>query len=301
MTLKRVGTLLTDVLDMMSRVQLLGQLLTLTKPGQVVISTVIALGVLITTALRSDPLMAIGLFTLGAFAAVTAIVHFVFQLKLRPHLQHGNIVGLQYELGEAKFGTEEGGYMWGESFLRPLVVRISNTQKRVDVPANNARAAITYEHDDTRDKIRANAMWITQGRRGVETVHRCQIESDQTALLVYVYEYPPAPNQTVPNAKRTNDYLAAGDIFPNSSQYKKFIVGHWNVSIEVISDNSAPLLLKGGFTITRDERIEFDKPVALRKLGTFPKPFQSRPVIDFHIELLLASSNDFFGTTDLLG
>jgi hypothetical protein len=69
----------------------------------------------------------------------------------------------------------------------------------------------------------------------------------------------------------------------------------------VISDNSAPLLLKGGFTITRDERIEFDKPVALRKLGTFPKPFQSRPVIDFHIELLLASSNDFFGTTDLLG
>jgi hypothetical protein len=266
---------------MISRVHLLGQLLTLTKPGQFVISAIIALGVLTATALRSDPLMAIGLFTLGAFAAVTVIVHFLFQLNLRPLLKYGNIVGLQYELGDAKFGTEEGGYMWGESFLRPLVIRISNTQKRVDVPANNARAAITYQHDDKRDKIRANAMWITQGRHGVETVERCQIESDQTALLVYVYEYPPTSNQAVPNAKRTNDYLATGNLFPASSQYKKFSVGHWSVSIEVTSDNSAPLLLKGGFTITREERIEFDRPVALRKLGTFPKPFQPRPVIDF--------------------
>jgi hypothetical protein len=92
--------------------------------------------------------------------------------------------------------------------------------------------------------------------------------------------YPPTPNQTVPNAKRTNDYLATGDLFP-TSQYKKFSVGHWNVSVEVISDNSAPLLLKGGFTITRDERIEFDKPVALRKFGICPKPFQPRPVVEW--------------------
>ena len=281
MTLRPIGTLIADVLDTISRVQLLGQLLTLTKPGQFVIATVAALGVLTATALRSDPLMAIGLFTLGAFAAITVIVHFVFQLKLRPHLERGNIVGLEYELGDARFGTEEGGFMWGESFLRPLVIRISNTQKRVDVPANNARACITYQHDGNRDKIRANAVWITQGRRGVESVERCQIESDQTALLVYLYEYPPTSNQTVPNAKRTKDYLATGDLLPASSQYKKFSVGHWSVFIEVTSDNSAPLLLKGGFTITRGERIEFDKPLALRKLGTFPKPFQPRPAVDF--------------------
>jgi hypothetical protein len=56
-----------------------------------------------------------------------------------------------------------------------------------------------------------------------------------------------------------------GGNMTTESQPKRLGVGHWSVMIEITSDNSAPLLLEGGFTITKDERIKFDKP-ALRKL-----------------------------------
>jgi hypothetical protein len=122
-------------------------------------------------------------------------------------------------------------------------------------------------------------VWATQGRRGVELIEQMQIESGQTALLVLLFEYPPTPNQTAPGAKATHDYLASGDLFAGS-HYKKFNAGHWNVLIELKSDNSAPLLLKGGFTITREEKIKFDAP-ALRKLGTSPPEFRPRQAVDF--------------------
>ena len=279
MSFKNVARMTGDILDMVSRGQLIWQLLTLTKAGQFVLASVAAAGVFAIAVIRSDPWMAAVLFGLIAFTVVVVLTHFAFSLKTRPHLKHGNIVGLQYELGDAKFGTEEGGFMWGDSFLRPLVVRISNKQEAIDVPANNARALISYEHDDKRDKIRANAVWATQGRQGIELIERIQIESGQTALLVLIFEYPPTPNLTAPGAKTTNDYLATADLF-SGSHYKKFNAGHWNVLIEVTSDNSAPLLIKGGFTITRDERIKFDVP-ALRKLGTSPPEFRHPQAVDF--------------------
>jgi len=46
---------------------------------------------------------------------------------------------------------------------------------------------------------------------------------------------------------------------------KKLGVGHWRVLIEVKSDNSAPLVLKGGFRIGKDESLQLEGP-ALRKL-----------------------------------
>ena len=65
-------------------------------------------------------------------------------------------------------------------------------------------------------------------------------------------------------AKRTNDFLATGNLF-TGGQFKRLGVGYWRIRIDVKSDNSAPLVLKGGFTITKDERIELNTP-ALRKL-----------------------------------
>ena len=280
MSFKQVARLIGDILDMVGRVQLIWQLIMPTKAGQFALASLAAAGFVAIAVLRSDPWMVAVLVGLVAFGFVVVVTHFVFSLKTRPHLEHGSIVGLQHELGDTKFGTEQGGFIWGDSFLRPLVVRVSNTQEAIDVPANNARAVISYEHDDKRDRLSTSAVWATQGRQGIELVERIQIESGQTALLVLIFEYPPTPNLAAPGAKTTKDYLATGDLF-SRSPYKKFNAGHWKVFIEVTSDNSAPLLLKGGFTIRRDETIKFDNP-ALRKLGTSPHEFRPRRAVDFH-------------------
>jgi hypothetical protein len=266
MSVKKLVRMGGDILDMLGRGQLIWQLLTLTTAGQLVLAALVGAGIFSIAVIRSDPWISAIIFALSAFAVVAVVVHVVFRLNSRPKLEYRGVTGVQFEFGHEKFGTEEGGFMWGASFLRPLLVRVANIQQAIDIAANNANALIHYEHHDRRDKLSAQAVWATVGRRGGEFLDRIQIESGQVALLVLLYEYPPTPNQAAPGAKRTNDFLASGNLFPGS-HYKKFNVGHWNVLIEVKSDNSAPLLLKGGFTIMKDERLKLDVP-ALRRLGT---------------------------------
>lgn len=108
------------------------------------------------------------------------------------------------------------------------------------------------------------ARWEFNGPNGVEFVNSAFIESGQTKRFILLYEDPPTPNQEVPNAKRHSDYILISD--PSTqTDHKQLTVGHWAISVEVMADNCAPLLLKGGFTITKDHRIVFDKP-ALRQL-----------------------------------
>jgi hypothetical protein len=266
MFFKRLIRKAVDILDSLSRLDILWKLVTLTKAGQLVLAGVAAIAIFAVALGHSDPWVSAITFALIGFAVVAVITQLVFKLTSRPRLEYKGITGTQFAFGDAQFGTEEGGFMWGESFLQPLLVRIANTQQDIDVSANNVTALIRYRHHDKRDETTVQAAWLVSGSRG-GLVDKVQIESGETAHVVMVYTYPPTPNQQGPNAKRTNDFLATGNLF-KGSPFKKFSVGHWSVFIEVKSDNSAPLLLKGGFTVTRDERIPLDTP-ALRKIGAW--------------------------------
>jgi hypothetical protein len=117
LSLKKIARLTGDTFDMVSRGQLIWQLLTLTKPGQLVLASLVAVGIFSLAIVRSDPWVSAILFALVAFAVVAVIVRFLSRLNTRPHLKHGNIVGMQYEFGDANSGTEEGGFMWGRAFF----------------------------------------------------------------------------------------------------------------------------------------------------------------------------------------
>lgn len=267
MLVKRLFRMAADIVDILGRGQIVWQILTLTKAGHLVLATAAAATAFVLVLLRSDPLILALTFAVIAFVGIAALASFVFRLNSRPKLEYKGITGIQFEFGDAKFGTEEGGFLWAGGFLRPLLVRIANAQQATDITANNVTALIHYEHHDGRDITTLQAVWAAVGRQGAEFVERIQIESEETAHLVMVYIDPPTPNQEAPGARRTNEFLVTGSLFAGS-QFKKLGVGHWNVLIEVRSDNSPPLLLKGGFTVTKDGRIPLDTP-ALRKLGVW--------------------------------
>jgi hypothetical protein len=219
---------------------------------------------LLVVLIRRDPVVLALICALIVFAAMAIALSLLCSLNSRPRLEYRGFTGAQFEFGDERFGTEQGGFFWGKSVLQPLLVRVANTQKAVDIAANNVTALIHYKHYDKRDKATMRCIWMRRDGGFVDSV---QLESGETAFFVIMYTYPPTPNQEVPGAKRTKDFLAAGDLFDGALP-KKLGVGHWQIRIEVTSDNSAPLLLKGGFTITRDEKIELDSPL-LRKLGAW--------------------------------
>ncbi len=264
MSLKRIANLCRDLLAIVGRVKLVLQLLTLTRASHGVLAFGGAIGIFAWAALRSDGVLASVMYAAILFLCVIVGSHYLFQANNRPRLTYDHITGTRFRLGSDQFGTEPGGFMWGLGFLQPVWVNISNAQRNVDVAANNVSAVIHYRHHDGRDKTSVKGSWTRPSRSGAEWVERIQIESGQTGQLVLVYDYPPTPNQSALGAKTTKDYLVGGNM-TTESQLKRLGVGHWSVMIEITSDNSAPLLLEGGFTITKDERIEFDKP-ALRKL-----------------------------------
>ncbi len=264
MLLKRLWRVVRDLIDAMGRLEILWKLVTLTKGGQIVLAFAVAAAAFAFEALRSDRLAFAFIIALSLFALIAFIAHFRYRLSSRPRLEYMGITGVQYELGDPKFGTEEGGFMYGASILRPLYARIANAQKDTDVAANNVAARIRYRHYDGRDEATAEAVWSAVVHKRGEFVERVHIESGEVAHLVVLYTYPPTGNRGAPGAKTTNDFLATGNLFAGG-QFKKFGVGHRSVLIEMRSDNGAPLVLRGGFTVTKNEGLELDKP-ALRKL-----------------------------------
>ena len=139
---KRLGRLLADLLDIIGRLNTAWDLIKFTSAGHILAAVFAGVLTLVIAVGRSDPIMSGVVFAIVVAAVVFLLFTVAASIGKRPKLEYGGITSMQYELGSADFGTEQGGFVWGESFLRPLLVRVSNIQQALDITANKVRASI---------------------------------------------------------------------------------------------------------------------------------------------------------------
>lgn len=194
----------------------------------------------------AQPWLVILLSTLGVFAAsVVAIRVIRSSMVVKGALRY---VGLSWAGNHCFEGTM--------SICAMQVLNIRNIQVSIPVILRNVAAQVTYEHDDQRRRlIVKSGAWRNENLNdtnpltgGIRIVDSINLEPGETQGLIVTIQ-------------RVRD----GKVFvspQNGEQFQDMEPGHWNVLVEIRSDNSRSVKLRGRFLIESvrggNDKLSFD-------------------------------------------
>ena len=148
-------------------------------------------------------------------------------------------------------GVHAEGWFWVSSISvqgNLQLMYISNIQRDIPLTANNVRARIDYTHADGEKFTIREAIWL-ENVGTAEFPNRVHIRSAKTGRLCVAIEQREGPFIVIEGTT-------------TRSGIKSLRPGKWRLQITLSMDNGPLHYATGGFHISEDNRIDYEKPNA---------------------------------------